>query len=160
MPRRLYRGAACRNATSSSPAPAGASAQSILAALAGHKVVGHSTRGGEGLIAADLAAPGAAQALWDEALERLGGRIDVLVNNAGIFEAAPIDRTHEDWVGDWERTLQVNLIAAAELCRLAVLHFRERRAAGGSSTSPAAPPIAATAPTTGIMPRPRPAWSA
>ena len=37
---------------------------------------------------------------------------------------------------------------------------RARAAAAGSSTSPAAPPIAATAPITGIMPRPRPAWSA
>jgi NAD(P)-dependent dehydrogenase (short-subunit alcohol dehydrogenase family) len=28
-------------------------------------------------------------------------------------------------VASWERTLRVNLVAAAELCRLAVLHFRE-----------------------------------
>ena len=30
----------------------------------------------------------------------------------------------------WERTLRINLIAAAELCRLAVLHFREREGGG------------------------------
>jgi 3-oxoacyl-[acyl-carrier protein] reductase len=104
--------------------------QSILAALAGHEVVGHSSRGGEGLIPADLIAPGAAQALWQEALSRLGGRIDVLVNNAGIFEAAPIDQPSDAWAEEWERTLRINLTAAAELCRLAVLHFREGGAGG------------------------------
>ncbi len=39
------------------------------------------------LVGADLAEAGAGRALWDEALE-WRGRIDVLVNNAGVFEAA------------------------------------------------------------------------
>lgn len=102
--------------------------RSILEALAGHEVVGHSTRGGEGEIAADLSQPAAAAALWSEALERLGGRIEVLVNNAGVFEPAPIEAPAEEWLAQWERTMRINLTAAAELCRLAVLHFRE---AGG-----------------------------
>jgi len=102
--------------------------ESILAAFDGHRAIGHSTAGGGGRIAADLAQPGVAQGLWDEALERLGGRIDVLVNNAGVFEAAPIDSA--DWTAQWERTLRINLIAAAELSRLAVLHFRERGGGG------------------------------
>jgi NAD(P)-dependent dehydrogenase (short-subunit alcohol dehydrogenase family) len=103
--------------------------KAIAAALAGHNVAGHSSRGGGGLIAADLASPGAAESLWNEALERLGGRIDVLVNNAGIFEAAPVDLPAGDWTAQWERTMRVNLTAAAELCRLAVLHFREQSGA-------------------------------
>jgi NAD(P)-dependent dehydrogenase (short-subunit alcohol dehydrogenase family) len=102
----------------------------IVEALAGHNVVGHSTRGGEGLVAADLAQPEVAERLWREAVERLGGRVDVLVNNAGIFEAAPIDLPHQEWAAQWERTLRVNLLAAAELCRLAVHHFRERGGGG------------------------------
>ena len=101
---------------------------SILAALNGHKVVGHSSKGGGGLLAADLAVPGAADGLWREALGRLGGRIDVLVNNAGIFEDAPLDAS--DWTERWQRTQQINLVAAAELCRLAVLHFRSRGGGG------------------------------
>ena len=99
--------------------------KAIAAALHGHNVVGHSSRGGDGTVAADLDSPGAAGALWGEAIERLGGRIDVLVNNAGIFEAAAVDRPHDEWVAAWERTMRVNLTASAELCRLAVLHFRE-----------------------------------
>jgi NAD(P)-dependent dehydrogenase (short-subunit alcohol dehydrogenase family) len=100
--------------------------KAILAAFQGHNAVGHSSRGGGGLIGADLDQPGAAEALWTEALERLGGRIDVLVNNAGVFEAAPIDMDHGAWVQSWERTMRVNLTASAELCRLAVHHFREQ----------------------------------
>ena len=105
--------------------------KAIVAALAGHNVMGHSSsQGDERRIAADLDQPGAAETLWNEALRRLGGRIDVLVNNAGIFEAAPIDAGHGPFVAQWERTLRVNLTASAELCRLAILHFRERGEGG------------------------------
>jgi len=102
--------------------------ESILAAFEGERAIGHSTAGGAGRIAADLSRPGVAEGLWNEALERLDGRIDILVNNAGIFEAAPIES--EDWTARWERTLRINLLASAELCRLAVLHFRERGGGG------------------------------
>jgi 3-oxoacyl-[acyl-carrier protein] reductase len=101
--------------------------KAIAEALAAHNVVGHSSGGGNGRIAADLSRPGAAEGLWREALERLGGRIDALVNNAGIFEANPIDSDSHAWVTEWERTMRVNLTASAELCRLAVLHFRDRK---------------------------------
>ena len=97
----------------------------IVSALQGHDVAGHSTRGSEREIAADLAEAGAAHRLWSEALERLGGRVDVLVNNAGIFEASPIEQDGAAWAAQWERTMQVNLTASAELCRLAVIHFRD-----------------------------------
>ena len=102
----------------------------IVKALDGHKVVGHSTEGGEQRIAADLALPGVAEGIWNEALERLDGRIDVLINNAGVFEAAPIDLPHDEWLAQWERTTRINLFAAAELCRLAVLHYRAREGGG------------------------------
>jgi NAD(P)-dependent dehydrogenase (short-subunit alcohol dehydrogenase family) len=98
--------------------------KAIAAALSAHKVVGHSSRGGDGMVAADLSTPGAAGRLWEEALARLDGRIDALVNNAGIFEAADVDLPAEEWTERWERTMRVNLTASAELCRLAVLHFR------------------------------------
>ena len=98
--------------------------KSIVEALAGHQVIGHSSGSStDTMIASDLAQPGAAERLWDEALHRMGGRIDALVNNAGVFEAAPIDQPHDSWVGEWERTMRINLTASAELCRLAVVHF-------------------------------------
>jgi NAD(P)-dependent dehydrogenase (short-subunit alcohol dehydrogenase family) len=47
-----------------------------------------------------------------------------------VFEASPIDQAHDAWLGGWERTMRINLTASAELCRLAVLHFRERGEGG------------------------------
>ncbi|MFW2828851.1 SDR family NAD(P)-dependent oxidoreductase [Sphingomonas sp. ID0503] len=93
-------------------------------------VVGQATTAAGGLIAADLAQPGSAAALWREALARLDGRIDVIVNNAGVFEANGIDLPDADWVEGWERTMRINLTASAELCRFAVQHFRERGKGG------------------------------
>ena len=90
------------------------------------RLVRHATSPGEGVdAAADFAETGAAQTLWHAALEQLDGRIDVLINNAGIFEASDIDQDDDAWRADFERTMQVNLTASAELCRLAVRHFRE-----------------------------------
>jgi NAD(P)-dependent dehydrogenase (short-subunit alcohol dehydrogenase family) len=94
-------------------------------ASSGHKVAGHSTRGGGGLIAGDLSDPAAPRIIWEAALDRLGGRIDVLVNNAGIYEGVEDDASDGDWHAAWARTLAVNLQSAADLCRLAVGHFRE-----------------------------------
>ena len=78
------------------------------------------------LVAADLAEDAAPRALWQQALD-WQGRIDVLVNNAGVYQAEPegADATDDAaWRGAWQRTLQINLIAPAALARLAVDHFR------------------------------------
>ena len=99
--------------------------RATAAALSHHHVIGHSSAGGEGRIAADFAREGVAEPLWQEALAQAGGRIDVLVNNAGLFEATPIEQEHDGWLAGWERTMRINLTASAELCRLAVTHFRE-----------------------------------
>ena len=99
----------------------------IIEALAakGARVVGHGSRPGDGVIGADLGLPGAADGLWDAALERLDGRIDVLVNNAGVFEAVAVDAPAADWRAGWARTMQINLQASADLSRRAILHWRE-----------------------------------
>jgi NAD(P)-dependent dehydrogenase (short-subunit alcohol dehydrogenase family) len=75
------------------------------------------------LLRADLAEPGSADALWKDARER-AGRIDVLINNAGIFKPAPVETPPEAWRAAWERVLQVNLLSPADLCRHAILDFR------------------------------------
>ena len=92
----------------------------------GHNVAGHSTRGTDELIAGDLADPAAPARIWEAALGRLGGRIDVLVNNAGIYESVADYAEDEEWHAAWQRTLTINLQSAADLSRLAIAHFRER----------------------------------
>ena len=96
----------------------------------GHNVLGHSTRGTDQLIAGDLSDPAAPRAIWDTALDELDGRIDVLVNNAGIYQGVADNAPDEEWHGAWHRTLTINLQAAADLSRLAVSHFLDRGGGG------------------------------
>ncbi|URW75685.1 SDR family oxidoreductase [Sphingomonas donggukensis] len=99
----------------------------ILAALdvPGVTAIGQATATSATVrLAADFADPAAPRALWDQALDALGGRIDVLINNAGVFEANPIDRDDNSWVAEWERTMRINLTASAELSRFAVRHWQ------------------------------------
>ena len=90
-----------------------AKAEEVAASLAGdgHVVVG-----------ADLADADAVRRMVDEAVSGLGG-LDVVVNNAGIFEAHPIDDAYEDWQRAWRDTLAVNLVGAANVCWCAVRHL-------------------------------------
>jgi NAD(P)-dependent dehydrogenase (short-subunit alcohol dehydrogenase family) len=92
----------------------------IAAALArrGARVIGHGRADGADVLGADLADPEAASRLWSRALEQLDSHVDVLINNAGVFEPAGIDLPDEDWDAAWSRTLQINLKAAADLSRL------------------------------------------
>ena len=76
------------------------------------------------LCQADLTSESETERLWDNALA-WHGRIDVLINNAGIYEKSPLDLDLDHWLDDWQRTLRINLLAAAQLCRRAVAHFRE-----------------------------------
>ena len=92
--------------------------------------VGHGRSDGKGALGADLAEPGAADTLWDRALARLDGRIDVLINNAGVFEPIAVDAPADEWQAAWGRTMQINLQASADLCRRAILHWCERGVSG------------------------------
>ncbi|QIK96704.1 SDR family oxidoreductase [Sphingomonas sp. HDW15A] len=91
---------------------------------AGHRVVGQSTRGGGGLIAADFSSADAPRRLWEEAFDRLDGQIDAVINNAGIFEAVDDNAADDEWHAAWARTMQVNLQSSADLCRLAIATWR------------------------------------
>jgi 3-oxoacyl-[acyl-carrier protein] reductase len=52
------------------------------------------------------------------------GKVDIVVNNAGISHAKSFDKvTDEDWQGD----LDLKLFAAIRLCRLALPGMRERK---------------------------------
>jgi len=78
----------------------------------------------------DLNDPATPQRLWNHALDRLDGRVDALINNAGIFEQNPISASDEEWLANWNRTMQINLTASADLCRRAVLHWQESNTSG------------------------------
>ena len=94
-------------------------ADDTLAALAGH---GHLA------LPADVADPEQARSLVGRVVAELG-RVDVLVNNAGIYERHPIlETSYEDWQRVWRRTLDVNLIGPANLLHAVVPHMV---AAGG-----------------------------
>ena len=69
---------------------------------------------------ADLAKLGEPERLWTEAKAALG-RVDVLVNNAGIALGSPLDG--EDWTENWDLTQAVNLRAPAALIRAALPDF-------------------------------------
>lgn len=73
------------------------------------------------IVGADLASPGAAEGLWAAAQETLGS-VDTLINNAGAWIPSPLADSQR-WVRGWEANLQLNLIAAADLCRHALLDF-------------------------------------
>ena len=68
--------------------------------------------------------------LWDTALSALDGRVDVLINNAGVFETNPLSNSDADWQDNWQRTLQINLMAAADLCRAFITHCQTHGHAG------------------------------
>ena len=97
----------------------------------GAQVIGQATRAGDATtIVADFADPPAPHLLWQEALDRSDGAIDVLVNNAGIFVENPLDLSDIAWLDGWEDTLRINLTAAAQLSRFAVRHWQQRGVPG------------------------------
>jgi NAD(P)-dependent dehydrogenase (short-subunit alcohol dehydrogenase family) len=82
-----------------------AGAEATLAAIGGS---GHT------LVQADLSDATAVERLWQEVCA--GRRIDVVVNNAGIFPAhPPLATAYPDWTAAWQRTLAINLLSPAHL---------------------------------------------
>ena len=88
---------------------------------------------------ADVSQPEAVERLVDDALERFS-RIDVLVNNAGIYgPKGPVEEVAWD---EWEQAVRVNLFGSVLCCRAVLPHFRANgygkiiQLSGGGATSP------------------------
>lgn len=71
---------------------------------------------------ADLSRVEECTSLWNAVVARFG-RVNALVNNAGIAISSPLAGATEAWLEAWEITMAVNLRAPAVLSRLAIGHF-------------------------------------
>jgi NAD(P)-dependent dehydrogenase (short-subunit alcohol dehydrogenase family) len=112
-----------------------AALEDLVAGLAASSRPGQVARA----VAADLSRDDGVPLLMTE-IERLGGGVDVLVNNAAA--PGPIGPAWEnDWEA-WQATLRVNLLAPVELCRACAPLMRRRRRgkminlSGGGATGP------------------------
>jgi 3-oxoacyl-[acyl-carrier protein] reductase len=102
---------------------------------------------GHELLQADLADPVSIERLWQRA--QAHGRMDALINNAGIFpNHPPLATGYADWLAAWQRTLAVNLAGAAHLSYFAaramaeqgggrIVNISSRAAFRGELTAPA-----------------------
>lgn len=89
-------------------------AQAVLDSLSGS---GHM------IAQADLRNPEAIRVMV-EAVAVKFGKIDVLINNAGIFIDHPIETTtYEQWQNAWAQTIGINLIGAANATWCALQHM-------------------------------------
>ena len=91
-----------------------AAAEETLAALSG---------GPHLVVQADVADADAVERMVDAVVDDLG-RIDVLVNNAGIYDAhPPATASYAAWQAGWRRTIDTNLIGAANAAYCAARHM-------------------------------------
>ena len=89
-------------------------AEQTLAELAGH---------GHVLLRGDVSVPSIVQSMTQAAIHEMG-RIDVLVNNAGIYIDHPIaDVEFDAWHDAWQGTLATNLVGPANLSYCVARHM-------------------------------------
>ncbi len=95
---------------------------------AGAKAVVASLHGaGHTMLQADVSDPRAARLLVDMAATKLGG-LDVLVNNAGIFQPHPVDGSmnFDEWLATFQNTLNTNLVGPAAAAYTAIQRMRQQ----------------------------------
>ncbi|MBL8152808.1 MAG: SDR family oxidoreductase [Anaerolineae bacterium] len=80
---------------------------------------------GEGhlIVQADMADAEGVRRMVDSVVQQMG-RLDVLVNNAGIYEDHPVATvSYDEWQAAWTRTLQTNLVGVANAAYCAARHM-------------------------------------
>jgi 3-oxoacyl-[acyl-carrier protein] reductase len=92
--------------------------------------VGRLPGDGHVLVSADLADPDAVDEMVRRVVAALG-RIDVLVNNAGIWaEHALVEVSYAEWRDAWRNTIATNLFGAADTTYCVARHMIETGRAG------------------------------
>lgn len=97
------------------------SAERTLSALHGN---GHTA------IQCDISQPKQVEKMIADVIQQLG-KLDIVINNAGIGEYHPIEQTsYEQWQNVWQETLNTNLLGPSNVCYCAARHMMEH---GGGS---------------------------
>lgn len=105
---------------------------------------------GEGhlIVQGDIADPASVAAIVDDVVDR-AGRIDILINNAAIYEDHPLAEVdYETWQASWRATIDTNLLGAANMSYCAarymiaggggrIVNVSSRGAFRGEPTGPA-----------------------
>jgi NADP-dependent 3-hydroxy acid dehydrogenase YdfG len=82
-------------------------------------------RGGKALpVQTDVTQYGEVKRLVDTAVQRFG-RIDVMINNAGLMPQAPLERLN---IEDWNRTIDVNIKGVRYGIAAALPHMKQQKA--------------------------------
>ena len=81
------------------------------------------------LVLGDLADRDQTARVWQDAVAAFG-TVDVLVNNAGAWLQSDLS-PESAWREGWDANIAVNLTGPADLCREALLFFREQDPSGG-----------------------------
>lgn len=85
-----------------------------------------SSASGHIIVQGDIANAGEVAALVDDVVNRMG-RIDVLVNNAAIYENHPLaEVSYEAWQASWRATIDTNVLGAANMCYCVARHMIDR----------------------------------
>ena len=74
----------------------------------------------------DIADPDQVQKFVSQVIDEFS-KIDILINNAGIWEYGPIDKMSVD---DWKRTIEINLNSVFYFTKAVVKHMKSQNIAG------------------------------
>lgn len=81
--------------------------------------------GGHVLVQADVSMPDGARRAVEKSVSGLDG-LDIVVNNAGIYEEHPIVSIgFDEWCSLWQETIGINLMGPANICYFAARHMME-----------------------------------
>ena len=75
---------------------------------------------------ADFTQPLEVASFYEKVIQQMG-KLDVIVNNAGIAIETPDNAADDIWIADFQKTLNINLLATSILCKKAVADFKQQK---------------------------------